>query len=290
MEYNPKIRFKFIENLWQARDYREAESPLKAIYYGKQAPHTFTELMFFKSLKSYQLLYESDKELTLELIQKVYELWSAEVLSHEAIVTLKTIIQKILKFRNEVMDIKRHFVKIFSLLIKQKIFPEYNVEMAKLLSNYMFVKDGKPPIIMYSYGTMKIVQFIEENATVENIYNALMLLLHRTQKFNEAHENISLDEIRKKLYGNMQILQENYGIQNLYIYGSYARGEQTKFSDIDLFAHLYEDKKMFANLKDEITMFMTKLFGIEVDIIVDDISYDKNLVPVDIFIEAIKVF
>jgi hypothetical protein len=44
----------------------------------------------------------------------------------------------------------------------------------------------------------------------------------------------TLEEIKQILRQNKQLLQEHYHITQLGIFGSYARGEQTQESDVDV--------------------------------------------------------
>ena len=45
---------------------------------------------------------------------------------------------------------------------------------------------------------------------------------------------ISLISIKNSIQKTMPFLQSKYGVENLYIFGSYAREEQTDKSDIDI--------------------------------------------------------
>jgi predicted nucleotidyltransferase len=48
----------------------------------------------------------------------------------------------------------------------------------------------------------------------------------------------SLDEIREILNAHRAVLQERYGVRSIAVFGSYARGEATETSDIDLVVQL----------------------------------------------------
>ncbi len=48
----------------------------------------------------------------------------------------------------------------------------------------------------------------------------------------------TLDEIRAILNAHRAVLQERYGVRSIAVFGSYARGEATETSDVDLLVQL----------------------------------------------------
>ncbi len=50
----------------------------------------------------------------------------------------------------------------------------------------------------------------------------------------------TLNEIKKILLEHKQELKEKYKVKSIAIFGSYARGEQTEKSDIDILVEFYE--------------------------------------------------
>uniref|UniRef100_A0A7V5XGB4 Nucleotidyltransferase n=1 Tax=Thermodesulfobacterium geofontis TaxID=1295609 RepID=A0A7V5XGB4_9BACT len=48
----------------------------------------------------------------------------------------------------------------------------------------------------------------------------------------------NLEEIKRILAEHKEKIRENYGVQIIGIFGSYARGEQTELSDIDILIEL----------------------------------------------------
>ncbi|MDW3210016.1 MAG: nucleotidyltransferase family protein [Reichenbachiella sp.] len=74
----------------------------------------------------------------------------------------------------------------------------------------------------------------------------------------------SLAEIKQSLGSQMTALSAKYPIKSLAIFGSYARNEQTKESDLDLCVE-FNDKigSQFIDLADEIEEFI----GFKVDLV-----------------------
>ena len=73
----------------------------------------------------------------------------------------------------------------------------------------------------------------------------------------------TLDEIRSKIRSCQTLLETTYNVDKIYIFGSYARGEQTSQSDIDL---LVEFKKPLGLKFFTLEKFFSDLFGKEVDL------------------------
>jgi len=75
----------------------------------------------------------------------------------------------------------------------------------------------------------------------------------------------NLDRIKSTVLANFPMLRENYGVKSLGLFGSYARGEQRKSSDIDVLVEFEEPLGLiqFMALEEE----LTKLVGIKVDLV-----------------------
>ncbi|BAI80035.1 conserved hypothetical protein [Deferribacter desulfuricans SSM1] len=63
----------------------------------------------------------------------------------------------------------------------------------------------------------------------------------------------TLEDIKQLLKKHKKEIKERFGVKNLYIFGSYVRGEQTPDSDIDILVEFEKGKKTFY-----------KLYGIEI--------------------------
>ncbi len=74
------------------------------------------------------------------------------------------------------------------------------------------------------------------------------------------------DEILKKLEENRKIIK-GFGVRQLGIFGSYARGEQSEASDIDFLVEF--DRPTFKNYFG-LKFFLEKLFDCKVDLAFKD--------------------
>lgn len=75
----------------------------------------------------------------------------------------------------------------------------------------------------------------------------------------------TFDELRQLLSLQKQSLCENYQITEIGIFGSYARGEQTELSDVDILVD-YKTAPTFIMLV-ELRDYLSQLFGLKVDIV-----------------------
>ncbi|PKP57433.1 MAG: nucleotidyltransferase [Candidatus Altiarchaeales archaeon HGW-Altiarchaeales-1] len=71
-------------------------------------------------------------------------------------------------------------------------------------------------------------------------------------------------EIEEKLKKYKQLLKEKFKVKNIGIFGSYARGEESKNSDVDLLVEFYEPVGWeFIDLKE----FLEELIKKDVDLV-----------------------
>jgi len=71
------------------------------------------------------------------------------------------------------------------------------------------------------------------------------------------------DDVLQRLRQHKRMLQERYGVERIGLFGSYAKGEQTAHSDIDLFV-VFRQKTL-----DNITglwLFLEEMYGKNIDL------------------------
>ena len=97
---------------------------------------------------------------------------------------------------------------------------------------------------------------------------------------------MNLQEIKQILKERMPEIREKFGVKNLYIFGSYVRGEQTPESDIDILVEFEKGKKTFDNYMD-LKFYLENLFRKKVDLIIKEAV--KPRLKKYIYEEAISV-
>ena len=84
----------------------------------------------------------------------------------------------------------------------------------------------------------------------------------------------SLEEILRILREHKEELAQRYGVQELAIFGSYARGEQTPVSDVDILVTLGKPLGLrFFELWD----YLENLLGLQVDLLTPNAVRQKPL-------------
>lgn len=75
----------------------------------------------------------------------------------------------------------------------------------------------------------------------------------------------TLEDIKQILIQNRHLLQEDYHVTELGIFGSYARGEQTDTSDIDVLIDYSDAPTLFKLV--ELRNYLSQITGTEVDVV-----------------------
>lgn len=79
----------------------------------------------------------------------------------------------------------------------------------------------------------------------------------------------TLNEIKEKIAEKKNFLLETYGVEEIGVFGSFARGEDTLLSDVDLLFDIKEDKRETFSLFDlvDLKLYFENLLGKTVDIV-----------------------
>lgn len=75
----------------------------------------------------------------------------------------------------------------------------------------------------------------------------------------------NIDELKQILSAQKQSLCDRYQLTTLGIFGSYARGEQTEASDVDILVD-YEIAPTFVELV-ELRDYLSEIFDLKVDVV-----------------------
>lgn len=283
--FNPKITFRFIEYLFQCRPINESGRVLKKIYKNELEPSTDFQRLFVIAINDYNYLY--NKQLNVDDIINLSKLFPTHdlVLNNDQLQQLNSLILLVQNSGTSLADI----AGIFSQTIRLSFINEYKIELAKLLCNYPLITNGEPPIIMYETYTAQAVNLINSNAPQKDIEEVFLLMKERTDRYNNAHEDISLETVKKTLFKNQQILRNHYGVNHLYIYGSYSRNEQTIYSDLDLL--IVPTSSSYYNIsKKRISDFIQNEAKLPCDVSIKNHTFNGNHNPGDIFDGALRIF
>lgn len=79
---------------------------------------------------------------------------------------------------------------------------------------------------------------------------------------------VSLQQLRERLRRELPRLEKDYSVASLVVFGSYARGEETAESDLDILVtfHTVPGFFRYVRLEDE----LSALLGVQVDLVMKD--------------------
>ena len=75
----------------------------------------------------------------------------------------------------------------------------------------------------------------------------------------------TLDEIETILKAHRHELEEKFGVKDIGIFGSYARGEAKETSDVDILFDFYKVPSLFKFI--ELEEYLEELLGVRVDLV-----------------------
>jgi uncharacterized protein len=75
----------------------------------------------------------------------------------------------------------------------------------------------------------------------------------------------TLEDVKQILIQNRHLLRETYQVTELGIFGSYARGEQTETSDIDVLIDYTDAPTLFVLV--ELRNYLSQIMGMKVDVV-----------------------
>ncbi|ADO44428.1 DNA polymerase beta domain protein region [Hydrogenobacter thermophilus TK-6] len=94
------------------------------------------------------------------------------------------------------------------------------------------------------------------------------------------------NKIHQILQEHKSYLAEKFGVKEIAIFGSYARGEESSESDVDILVDFKEGYKTFDNYMD-LKFYLEELLGKRVDLVIK--SAVKPRLKTSIFEEAVYV-
>lgn len=287
MNYNPKIDYLFCKYLYNKPFEIIDEQEWKNIYNGLKEPKNEAQVGMMRSKEITEFIKKQETEFNIFSVKKCFKMLS----NHDLILDkpkekLLTDLILFVKAGAEADLAGKVLIKV----LKETIFPEeWNVEMSKIMHNFIEWKNGNTPSILYRFQMSAIQRLIDKNEIdgalleVKNVYQ-------RTRHFNEKHKVVSFSKIKERLYLLESYLKEKFGITEFYVYGSYARGEENEYSDLDIFVKVETRMQQDLDNKFLLFSFLENELGIGVDGKVEDLSYLKSRLRIDMVRHLIKIF
>lgn len=184
-----------------------------------------------------------------------------------------TIVNQIIKLYYKNIDIAPHSLAALLHLFIVNNIPKNNVEFAFLISNYIMLKKGRWFLMPYEYCHNDYREAVKNNDL-----SSLIRIFYDIESVKKDKKPclLSKDEVIQKIKYLKEELVTKYYIEKLYLFGSFAKGNNTEKSDLDFVVILNES--LINNEKNEIITNVKKYLGNEFECDVDllDFSYALN--------------
>jgi predicted nucleotidyltransferase len=80
----------------------------------------------------------------------------------------------------------------------------------------------------------------------------------------------NIEEIKNKIKSVQNLLNSEYEVQEIGLFGSYIRGEARENSDLDILVSLRQDHNVGLIKFNSLKEFLSNLLGIKVDLVLKD--------------------
>lgn len=262
--YKTKEIIKLIYYIIKFHDTFITQEYVKKLYYDNNNCIGKIEILIKKLCNSSNYIFNNiNQSFTEELIIQAYFLLTNKLLDKE-------ITTKLIELYYKNIDIAPHSLAALLHLFIVNNIPKNNVEFAFLISNYIMLKKGRWFLMPYEYCHIDYREAIDSNdlSSLIRIFYDIELV-----KKEKVPCLSSRDEVIQKVKFIKKDLLSNYKIEKLYLFGSFAKGNNTEKSDLD-FVVIFnkslinkEKNDMIKNIKN----YLSKEFDCDVDLL--DFSY-----------------
>lgn len=240
---------------------------VKKIYYDFDNYTANIELLIKNICDSTNYIFNNiNQSFTKELLIKAYFLLSNKLID-------SAVVNKLIELYYKNIDVAPHSLAALLHLFIINNVEKNNLEFAFLISNYIMLKKGRWFLMPYEYCHNDYRQSIENNdlSSLIRIFYDIELV-----KNDKRPCLLSRDAVIKKVKSLRKELLYNYNIENLYLFGSFAKGNNTEKSDLDFVVIFNESlinkekNDMINNMKN----YLSNEFDCDVDLL--DFNYALN--------------
>lgn len=213
MKINDKIIFKMLYTMAPFYQREEKYLQFRSILRRKRIPEDEIEVFFFQLSSLFADLVQANT-----LSHRIWDKYQI-VYSPQFALVLETDMTPIQYFRS---------------IIQEHLFGEYSKEMAVIFYNAYRLRLQKLPLIIGNRLLEQLEYEINRGLADTSIEEILFLCEAKSLFFNQVYASLSREELITILKSNQKVIQTEFSIQNMWLYGSFAREEQTEYSDIDI--------------------------------------------------------
>lgn len=237
---------------------------VKKIYYDFEHYTASFEILIKKLCNSSNYIFNNiNQSFTEELLIQTYFLLTNELLDKE-------IATKIIELYYKNIDVAPHSLSALLHLYIANNISKSNIEFAFLVSNYIMLKKDRWFLMPYEYCHNEY-----KEAIVNNDLSSLIRIFYDIELVKKDKKAclLSRDEVIQKIKSIKEALVNIYCVDKLYLFGSFAKGNNTEKSDLD-FVLIFkeslinkEKNDMIKNMK----YYLSNEFDCDVDLL--DFSY-----------------
>ena len=237
---------------------------IKEIAFDRVVCLTEQELSLKRAVNSLNYIMNNiNQPLKEEILIQSYFLLTNELLNKE-------IIDRVMKLYYKNIDVAPHSLAALLHLYITNNITKNNIEFAFLISNYIMLKKDRWFLMPYEYCHDDYREAIKNNdlSSLIRIFYDIELV-----KKEKKPCLLSREEVIQKIKSIKEELVNNYYIEKLYLFGSFAKGNNTEKSDLD-FVVIF-NKSLINKEKNDMIKIMKNYLSNEFDCDVDllDFSY-----------------
>ncbi len=175
-------------------------------------------------------------------------------------------------------------INVFVDIVQKQVFYEKTEEMGKLIFNKLLELNGYCPVVFYPKITRNLLDHIQSGSTEEIIEKIFIIIIFRTIKhLNTKRILLQQETVLDLILQHEEMIKQVYHVDSLGIFGSFARNDQTEYSDIDVWIKVNQE---FSNEdKYALSVLLQTVLGLYVDLSVWTTELDENL-----FHDSLTVF
>lgn len=265
--YNYKIEYKMLYFLNPKLDTTNNYYEVLDIYKNNSS-YTSEQGKWFKKIKNvYDYLLKN--ELNIENILYYSALEFETSVNY---VIKQKIIEKYLKL--SIKDITFVATWLLKRFIGDKPLAENSDVLGILIFNAIIKKHDYIPIIFTKDYIMFLKQVINKKISTSSLKDILSIYEDLSIKYNKRYKKISKEDLIKIIKGSKEYLINNFDIKKVWLYGSFVRGEETEYSDIDLYVEFSKDKTEYEI--EQVQNYFVLILGRSVDMLIEHRIY-KNI-------------
>lgn len=234
------------------------------IYYDKIKSLSYLESKIKNISNSYNyILNNINQPISEDLLNQSYYLMTCELLE-------RNIVDEILRIYYKNIVVAPHSLAALLHLYITNNITKNNIEFAFLISNYVMLKKNRWFLMPYEYCHKDYKEAIKSNdlSSLIRIFYDIELV-----KKEKKPCLLSRDDVIQKIKGIKEELVNNYYIEKLYLFGSFAKGNNTEKSDLD-FVVIFNESLINKEKNDMIKImknYLSNEFDCDVDLL--DFSY-----------------